>query len=415
MEEIGLRQRSALHRHRDMQLKFQKENGEREAQREAASPATVRALSGDEEDGKTKADVVANRADSDGGGGGGGERRTRNRRAKTGDDVEDAIRRSNHLAFREFLRKDSVQSRDRASPTRAVGVDDEKILDQHRPHARDEPEERGGANRGASAIDHDDSNNVDMSSNTSAAANVEYFRKDDTAAAFDLKDYFIQRQQQAKATDLDDNSYDETDSDASAAASIDPFNDENQTDSQAQQRRRPRSCPKTCARDLANDSLSSAPQLTPISHDDSTSVVIRRSKLTVSLEQDEEPLVVAPMPLVIEVGTPLPDGADEAQNRLQVMTLHLKQQATDRGVPPADAAGGGADVQQGRQPEVPPVEWDERGRCRSHPWVRLRKKRFLRGWTVLLDACPECAAKTAQRKRSIAAGKSARIRPPCKS
>lgn len=33
---------------------------------------------------------------------------------------------------------------------------------------------------------------------------------------------------------------------------------------------------------------------------------------------------------------------------------------------------------------------DERGFCRRHPTVRLRKKKLMRGWTVKLSNCPEC-------------------------
>lgn len=35
-------------------------------------------------------------------------------------------------------------------------------------------------------------------------------------------------------------------------------------------------------------------------------------------------------------------------------------------------------------------DFDERGYCKHHPTVRLRKKQFMRGWKTVLSNCPEC-------------------------
>lgn len=40
--------------------------------------------------------------------------------------------------------------------------------------------------------------------------------------------------------------------------------------------------------------------------------------------------------------------------------------------------------------EINTGEYDERGYCKHHPTVRLRKKKFMRGWKVVLSNCPEC-------------------------
>ena len=45
-----------------------------------------------------------------------------------------------------------------------------------------------------------------------------------------------------------------------------------------------------------------------------------------------------------------------------------------------------------------PNEYDEKGRCVRHPWIRLRKKKlFGKGWKVLLSACPNCCANELRR------------------
>ena len=34
---------------------------------------------------------------------------------------------------------------------------------------------------------------------------------------------------------------------------------------------------------------------------------------------------------------------------------------------------------------------DDRGRCRRHPHIKLRKKKlFRKGWKFLMSACPDC-------------------------
>ena len=35
-------------------------------------------------------------------------------------------------------------------------------------------------------------------------------------------------------------------------------------------------------------------------------------------------------------------------------------------------------------------DYDDKGRCKRHPTVRLRQKQFMRGWKVVLSNCPEC-------------------------
>lgn len=50
--------------------------------------------------------------------------------------------------------------------------------------------------------------------------------------------------------------------------------------------------------------------------------------------------------------------------------------------------------------EINTGEFDERGYCKRHPIVRLRKKKFMRGWKVLLSNCPECCLEEMRRVKA---------------
>lgn len=60
--------------------------------------------------------------------------------------------------------------------------------------------------------------------------------------------------------------------------------------------------------------------------------------------------------------------------------------------------------------------YDSKGRCVTHPHVRLRKKKFLgRGWKVLMSACPDCCVDELRRlharKKSINTQKANKVMP----
>ena len=45
------------------------------------------------------------------------------------------------------------------------------------------------------------------------------------------------------------------------------------------------------------------------------------------------------------------------------------------------------------------AEHDHRGRCIRHPDIRLRKKKLLGGWKILIGHCPECCLDEMRRVR----------------
>ncbi|KAL9188892.1 hypothetical protein ACHAXT_011382 [Thalassiosira profunda] len=53
-----------------------------------------------------------------------------------------------------------------------------------------------------------------------------------------------------------------------------------------------------------------------------------------------------------------------------------------------------------------PSEFDDRGRCVSHPHIKLRKKKLLGGWKVLLVNCPDCCIEEMLRMKRDANGAS---------
>ena len=51
------------------------------------------------------------------------------------------------------------------------------------------------------------------------------------------------------------------------------------------------------------------------------------------------------------------------------------------------------------------AEYDKKGNCIHHPQIKLRKKKALRGWTILLNECPLCVeqkASAAQNNNNLA-------------
>ena len=47
-------------------------------------------------------------------------------------------------------------------------------------------------------------------------------------------------------------------------------------------------------------------------------------------------------------------------------------------------------------------DFDDRGRCRHHPHIKLRKKKlFGKGWKVLMSACPDCCVDELRRIRTV--------------
>jgi len=66
-----------------------------------------------------------------------------------------------------------------------------------------------------------------------------------------------------------------------------------------------------------------------------------------------------------------------------------------RGTPAIDPSGASALHSKGHSEE----NVDEEGRCAKHPHIRLRKKKMLGGWKVLLANCPDCCAEEMRRMR----------------
>ena len=54
------------------------------------------------------------------------------------------------------------------------------------------------------------------------------------------------------------------------------------------------------------------------------------------------------------------------------------------------SSGSSRNTRGSAERAIPTFDPDERGFCRRHPTVRLRKKKLMRGWTVKLSNCPEC-------------------------
>mmetsp|Transcript_7177 Transcript_7177/g.14501 ORF Transcript_7177/g.14501 Transcript_7177/m.14501 type:complete len:1267 (-) Transcript_7177:3184-6984(-) len=53
-------------------------------------------------------------------------------------------------------------------------------------------------------------------------------------------------------------------------------------------------------------------------------------------------------------------------------------------------------------------EYDEKGRCVKHPHIKLRKKKMLGGWKVLLVNCPDCCIEEMLKMRKSGADKAAK-------
>lgn len=55
-----------------------------------------------------------------------------------------------------------------------------------------------------------------------------------------------------------------------------------------------------------------------------------------------------------------------------------------------------------------PSMFDDRGRCVHHPHIRLRKKKLLGGWKIILVNCPDCCIENMLRMRESGVGRASR-------
>jgi hypothetical protein len=51
--------------------------------------------------------------------------------------------------------------------------------------------------------------------------------------------------------------------------------------------------------------------------------------------------------------------------------------------------------------EIVTCLFDRKGYCIRHPMVQLRKKKFLGGWNVMMNNCPECCMEEMRRLKRV--------------
>ena len=92
--------------------------------------------------------------------------------------------------------------------------------------------------------------------------------------------------------------------------------------------------------------------------------------------------------------------------RKETYASHTESKTSPESETTADPPSRGEDHPPARphNPMAEPSAYTDRGRCVRHPHIKLRKKKLMGGWKIMLVNCPDCCIEEMLRMRREAGG-----------